>query len=283
MKLVYIAGPYRPVMSHGAVDVTTEENIKSAEAMAIRVVDKVGQLNWFPVTPHLCTRDFENLVKTNDDLYFLNGTMALMEKCDAVLLTFPEAAQYSSGTRAEVARANELGLPVFTDFATFVIHCQSPTLRNIRSVVLPALTVDQAAKVRADFLKLLPQVAAVWDSEAGTGSGYDYSKLEERVLGNMAAGVDISLYGAKTGRVSMNRSRDQSHPTMEMKQVAAIHLMPGDVVLRYNPDKSPINSVNQADNGYLMVTYRNGGTVRFWPTKPVRIERPVKSEPGEPG
>ena len=76
MKLIYIAGPYRPYTNAYGALVDTTQNISHAEITAVHLVDTLGHLGLFPVVPHLNTRDFENQVKKNDDQYFLDGTMA---------------------------------------------------------------------------------------------------------------------------------------------------------------------------------------------------------------
>lgn len=106
MKLIYIAGPYRPYTCADGTWVGTPMNIRNAEVTAVNLVNELGHLGLFPVVPHLNTRDFENQVDQNDDQYFLDGTMALLERCDAVLLTMPNADVISTGTKAEVHRAH---------------------------------------------------------------------------------------------------------------------------------------------------------------------------------
>ena len=49
---------------------------------------------------------------TLDDRYWLDATMELLERADAVLLA--DKWQGSEGSRAEVVRAEAKGLPVFT-------------------------------------------------------------------------------------------------------------------------------------------------------------------------
>lgn len=116
MKLIYIAGPYRPYTNAYGALVDTAHNISIAELTAVHLVDTLGHLGLFPVVPHLNTRDFENQVKQNNDQYFLDGTMAMLERCDAVLLTMPNADEVSSGTKAEVHRAHQLGIQVYRSF-----------------------------------------------------------------------------------------------------------------------------------------------------------------------
>ncbi|QEG09410.1 hypothetical protein CPT_Saba_037 [Proteus phage Saba] len=114
MKLVYIAGPYRADTSDGIV-----KNIKAAEDVAISLSGQGYDLKLFPVTPHLNTARFEFHVPAGDH-YWLGGTMALMEKCDIVLLTHPEAGNHSKGTSEEMKRAFELGKPVYSSLALLI-------------------------------------------------------------------------------------------------------------------------------------------------------------------
>lgn len=114
MKLVYIAGPYR------RTNTTSQAwNIRDAKCMAQAVIHAVGQNGWFPVTPHLNTDHFDVDIPAMSPDYWLDGTMAMLEKCDAVLLTREDAVEVSAGTAREVARAVELGIPVYTKFADF--------------------------------------------------------------------------------------------------------------------------------------------------------------------
>lgn len=115
MKLVYIAGPYR------RTDTTSQEhNIRDAEQMALAVVNQTAVYGWFPVTPHLNTRDFDLMVPAMSPDYWLDGTKAMLAKCDAVLLTRPDAVEVSAGTANEVAYAQSLGIPVYTQFDDYV-------------------------------------------------------------------------------------------------------------------------------------------------------------------
>lgn len=99
MKLIYIAGPYR-----AATPWQVEQNIRAAEDVSVRV-HKAGM---FAVCPHANSRHMEGVA---DDAHFLAGTMALMRVCAAVLLV--PGWQRSTGSRAEVAEAERLGIPVF--------------------------------------------------------------------------------------------------------------------------------------------------------------------------
>lgn len=108
MKLVYVAGPYRAGSRYGV-----QRNIAFARLVGIQVVAQC--LNCYPVIPHMNTAefDFNPTLKMTNDQFWLDGTLALMKKCDAVLLVRPNADQASAGTASEVAHAELLGIPVF--------------------------------------------------------------------------------------------------------------------------------------------------------------------------
>lgn len=103
MKLIYIAGPYR-----ASCQLKTQRNIVRAESVGKRVLTQLT--GWFPVIPHMNTAmwDFDSMLKTVSDKDYLDGTMEIMRRCDAVL-----AFDTSEGTRAEIAEAEKLGIPVY--------------------------------------------------------------------------------------------------------------------------------------------------------------------------
>ena len=103
MRLVFIAGPYR-----GASAWEIEQNVRRAEALAL----EVWRLGAVAVCPHAMTRYYQDALP--DDVW-LRGMLELLGACHAVLLV-PGWAE-SSGTRAEVARADTLGLHVFQGLA----------------------------------------------------------------------------------------------------------------------------------------------------------------------
>lgn len=162
MKLIYIAGPYRPYTNaHGAL-VDTAHNISIAEMTAVHLVDALGHLGLFPVVPHLNTRDFENQVKQNNDQYFLDGTMAMLERCDAVLLTMPNADEVSSGTKAEVHRAYQLGIQVYHSFDALRRAAQENQI--VRLPMPAAISMEKANRIREEFMRLHPEVRKVWEA-----------------------------------------------------------------------------------------------------------------------
>jgi len=98
-KLVYIAGPYR---ASDAWEVT--ENIHRAE----RAAREVARLGAMPVTPHSITARMSGV--ESDELW-LQGTLELMRRCDAVLVL--PGYEKSGGTQGEIAEADRLQLPIF--------------------------------------------------------------------------------------------------------------------------------------------------------------------------
>lgn len=99
MKLVYVAGPFS-----GGDDIEIEANIVAAE----RVGKPLVELGVMPVIPHSNGRAFKHI---GEYQFWIDGTLELMRRCDAVLLT-PDWER-SSGARGEVATATKLRLPVF--------------------------------------------------------------------------------------------------------------------------------------------------------------------------
>lgn len=97
--VVYCAGPYRHATAFGRM-----QNIARAHALGLEVW-KVGAV---AMVPHSNTANYDG--ELPDEAY-LDGDLAILERCDAVMLT-PDW-QRSSGARAEVEFAKALGLPIF--------------------------------------------------------------------------------------------------------------------------------------------------------------------------
>lgn len=104
MKLVYVAGPFS-----GPTRADVERNICNAECTGVLL----AQRGVFPVIPHANTSD-PDFEKVQPYQFWIEGTMKLMEKCDAVFMTGDW--QNSKGATAERERALELGIPVFEHF-----------------------------------------------------------------------------------------------------------------------------------------------------------------------
>ncbi|MGC4008542.1 MAG: hypothetical protein QM805_05840 [Pseudomonas sp.] len=75
--LIYVAGPYR-APDRAAI----ARNIESAGRLGAYVCT----LGWFPIIPHMNTAHMEQDLPKLGDEFWLRGTMALMERCDAVVL-----------------------------------------------------------------------------------------------------------------------------------------------------------------------------------------------------
>jgi hypothetical protein len=98
LKKVYIAGPYR-----GKSYEEVEQNIRTAEIHA-RFLWSRG---FACFTPHLNTAHFDGLCP---DAAFLEGTMEFLRSCDYIYLL--PGYEKSEGSRAELAEAQRLGIPV---------------------------------------------------------------------------------------------------------------------------------------------------------------------------
>lgn len=103
MKLVYVAGPYRAETREGVA-----QNVAAARHVGRLCVQK----GWFPVLPTVNTAHFDHdFPGLADDQYWLDGTMEMMRRCDAVVLV--DGWQYSSGAKAEIEEARKMGLKVY--------------------------------------------------------------------------------------------------------------------------------------------------------------------------
>lgn len=100
--LIYVAGPYR-----AATRDAIAQNIDAARVIGI----SAAALGWFPVIPHANTAHMELDLPGLGDDFWLAGTLEMMERCDAVVLV--PGWQNSAGTRGEIIRAEELGIPIF--------------------------------------------------------------------------------------------------------------------------------------------------------------------------
>lgn len=101
MKLVYVAGPFR-----GKTEWSRQQNVRAAETAGLEIC----RLGAMAVIPHKNTEHFDGELP---DEFFLNGTMALLERCDAIYLL--PTWQSSAGARAELKQAKFLGTPQFYD------------------------------------------------------------------------------------------------------------------------------------------------------------------------
>lgn len=239
MKLIYIAGPYRPYTCADGTWVGTPMNIRNAEVTAVNLVNELGHLGLFPVVPHLNTRDFENQVEQNDDQYFLDGTMALLERCDAVLLTMPDADVVSVGTKAEVHRAYQLGIQVYRSFDALRRAAQQKQIVRLPiQQILPDRTGLQGMyellrrneeETHRFFMQMSPGAGKAWDTD-GPLTVFDFAKLEGRVLA-----------------------------TLTETPVEAINLRPGDTLR----SGDVVNSTEQLEGLTIKVNWANGTSERY--------------------
>lgn len=101
MKVVYIAGKFR-----GPTSWHVEKNVRRAEEAAL----SVAEAGAMPLCPHTMTRHFHGLL---NDQFWLDGTMELLRRCDAVFLA--RGWEGSVGTALELGEARDLGKPVFVE------------------------------------------------------------------------------------------------------------------------------------------------------------------------
>jgi nucleoside 2-deoxyribosyltransferase len=104
MKVVYVAGPFRG-KSHWDI----AENIRNAERLAL----DVWRLGAAALCPHANTAHFQDAAP---DHVWLDGDLAMLDKCDAIIMT-PDWRR-SSGATAEHEHALANGIPSFYDVDT---------------------------------------------------------------------------------------------------------------------------------------------------------------------
>ena len=121
MRVVYIAGPYR-----GPHAWAIEQNIRAAEVLAL----EVWRLGAAALCPHANTAHFQGAAP---DALWLAGDLAMLRRCDAVMLT-PDWRR-SSGARAEVLDAHACGIPVFDDLAELGAWLTGRPARQAATVV----------------------------------------------------------------------------------------------------------------------------------------------------
>lgn len=104
MKVAYIAGPFR-----GATHWDVVQNVRHAERVAL----KYWKAGYAVICPHTNTANFEGAAS---DSVWLAGDLEIMRRCDFVIAM--STWERSSGARAEIALAKELGIPVIFDTET---------------------------------------------------------------------------------------------------------------------------------------------------------------------
>jgi nucleoside 2-deoxyribosyltransferase len=109
IPVIYVAGPYR-----GPNAWEIEQNVRRAEELAL----EVWRAGAAALCPHTNTRFFQGAAP---DQIWLDGDLAFLAKCDAILMT-PDW-QRSVGASTEHAFAVSRGMPIlytFTELKEFV-------------------------------------------------------------------------------------------------------------------------------------------------------------------
>lgn len=97
--VIYIAGPFR-----GKTAWDVECNIRAAECVGL----KVAKLGAIPLIPHSMFRYWNGQI---NDQFWIDGTLELLSRCDAVLM-MPDW-QSSAGSQGERNWAINHGVPLF--------------------------------------------------------------------------------------------------------------------------------------------------------------------------
>ncbi len=108
-KVVYIAGPYRAANAWDR-----ELNIREAERLAL----EVWRAGHAALCPHTNGRFFDGVLP---DRIFLDGVIAMMLRCDAVLLA--PGWERSPGSLVERATAVAHGIPVYESLDELLALC----------------------------------------------------------------------------------------------------------------------------------------------------------------
>lgn len=102
IPVVYVAGPYRGDISL---------NIDRAKAVGMLA----AQLGWSPVIPHANTAHFDTMLPEISDEFWLEATLEIMRRCDAVVLV--PGWESSIGAVGEKKEAERLLMPVFDNIS----------------------------------------------------------------------------------------------------------------------------------------------------------------------
>jgi hypothetical protein len=99
MKHIYVAGPFRA---------STPEGVAANVAAAGKVALAIWRLGHVAICPHMNTATFDKLAP---DRAFLDGTLSMMLRCDAVV--FLPTWILSTGSRGELLLASKKKIPTF--------------------------------------------------------------------------------------------------------------------------------------------------------------------------
>ena len=111
--LVYIAGPFSATTPWD-----THLNVLAAEKISAQLNSRC--YNAMAICPHT---NSEHQVGIQDSKYWLDCTLELMRRCDAVLVINddPEKLAKSVGSQGEIKEATHLGIPVFYKLDDIII------------------------------------------------------------------------------------------------------------------------------------------------------------------
>lgn len=152
--VVYIAGRFRA--KDGWL---INENVFVAE----KAGRGVAQLGAMPLVPHSIGA---HMAGTEDDTFWLTGTLELMRRCDLVLVL--PGWEDSQGARGEIAEAERIGLPV----------------------IFPANGFPGWAELRAWLEK--PQVSVTFNGQPVQMAGWPKPQMAEAAV----AGINLEVEGA---------------------------------------------------------------------------------------
>lgn len=114
MKTIYIIGAFRAKNQW-----LQERNVRRCEDMIQNLIQVCGRkINVISVQTM-----YRNFSGTQPDSYWLQCTMATLELCHAAFVIQSQETLLSEGSRAEILRCEELGIPVFyfpIDVSTWV-------------------------------------------------------------------------------------------------------------------------------------------------------------------
>lgn len=128
MIVIYIAGPFR---AKGARAV--EQNIRRAEDAAYGVWAQ----GHAAMCPHTNARWEDPEI---GDQVFLDGTLELMRRCDAVIV-LPDYMN-SQGTLGEIAEAHRLGMPVAFLGGLLPGHIKTAVLDVVHAIEMKNVTIE---------------------------------------------------------------------------------------------------------------------------------------------
>lgn len=121
--LVYVAGPYTATTRD-----EVECNIMAAELVGIMI----AQLGGMPVIPH-CNTSAPAFERVQPYEFWIAGTMALMYRCDAVVMV--PGWRESKGATCERAEAMRIGMPVIGDESPGVVASDCRMIAGIRELI----------------------------------------------------------------------------------------------------------------------------------------------------